>query len=88
MSRKTRTKGKLVSTKISFHFHSIPTDHKIFFPIVCEDVCNQVNLFDDGKTLVGGLQDHSQLKEMTKNLTTITMLEERVNEWIKKVMEV
>lgn len=34
------------------------------------------------------LQDHSQLKDMAKNPTTITMLEERVTEWIKKVMEV
>ncbi|KAI8431134.1 hypothetical protein MSG28_001183, partial [Choristoneura fumiferana] len=31
--------------------------------------------------------NHGQLKEMTKNPTTITVLEERVNEWIKKVME-
>lgn len=34
------------------------------------------------------LQDHTQLKDMAKNPTTITLLEERVNEWIKRVMEV
>lgn len=55
---------------------------------VCEDVCNQINLFDDGQALMASVQDHSELKEMTKNLNTITMLEDRVNEWIKKVMEV
>lgn len=37
---------------------------------------------------MGDLSDHSQLKEMIKNPNTITMLEDRVNEWIKKVMEV
>lgn len=57
------------------------------FP-VCEDVCNQMNLFDDGQTHMAGVQDPSQLKEMIKNPTTISTLEERVNEWIKKVMEV
>ncbi|XP_050560564.1 dynein axonemal heavy chain 5-like [Spodoptera frugiperda] len=55
---------------------------------VCEDVCNQVNLFDDGQAHMAELQDHTQLKDMAKNPTTITMLEERVNEWIKKVMEI
>lgn len=37
---------------------------------------------------MANLQDHTELKEMTKNLNTVTVLEERVNEWIKKVMEV
>ncbi|CAH4038579.1 unnamed protein product [Pieris brassicae] len=55
---------------------------------VCEDVCNQVNLFDDGQALMANLQDHTELKEMTKNLNTITMLEDRVTEWIKKIMEI
>lgn len=55
---------------------------------VCEDVCNQINLFDDGQAHMSTLQDHTQLKDMAKNPTTITMLEERVSEWIKKVMEV
>ncbi|XP_060809519.1 dynein axonemal heavy chain 5 [Amyelois transitella] len=55
---------------------------------VCEDVCNQVNLFDDGQTHMADIQDPNELKEMTKNLNTITMLEDRVNEWIKKVMEI
>ncbi|CAH0703218.1 unnamed protein product [Spodoptera exigua] len=55
---------------------------------VCEDVCNQVNLFDDGQAHMAELQDHTQLKDMAKNPTTITMLEDRVNEWIKKVMEI
>lgn len=55
---------------------------------MCEDVCNQVNLFDDGQTVMDKLQDHTELKEMTKNPNTVTMLEDRVNEWIKKIMEV
>ncbi|XP_045541937.1 dynein axonemal heavy chain 5 [Papilio machaon] len=57
-------------------------------PSICEDVCNQVNLFDDGKALMANLQDHNELKEMTKNPNTITMLEERVDEWVKKIMEI
>nr|XP_037868155.1 dynein heavy chain 5, axonemal isoform X1 [Bombyx mori] len=55
---------------------------------VCEDVCNQVNLFEDGLALMAPIQDHTQLKDMAKNPNTITMLEERVTEWIKKVMEI
>lgn len=51
-------------------------------------MCNQVNLFDDGQALMAEVQDHNQLKDMAKNVTTITTLEDRVNEWIKKVMEV
>lgn len=47
-----------------------------------------MNLFEDGQSLMADVEDHLQLKEMTKNPNTITMLEERVNEWIKKVMEV
>lgn len=47
-----------------------------------------MNLFDDGQALMANVKDHSELKEMTKNATTITNLEDRVNEWIKKVMEV
>lgn len=47
-----------------------------------------MNLFDDGQAHMANLNDHTQVKEMTKNPSTITMLEERVNEWIKKVMEV
>lgn len=51
-------------------------------------MCNQINLFDDGQAIMAAVQDHSELKEMTKNLTIITMLEDRVTEWVKKVMEV
>ncbi|CAG9558497.1 unnamed protein product [Danaus chrysippus] len=55
---------------------------------VCEDVCNQVNLFDDGKALMANLKDQTELKEMVKNSSKLIILEERVNEWIKKIMEI
>ncbi|CAH2103629.1 unnamed protein product [Euphydryas editha] len=55
---------------------------------VCEEVCNQVNLFDDGQALMANLNDNNELKEMIKNPTTVTTLEERVSEWIKKIMEI
>lgn len=34
------------------------------------------------------IDDPAELKEMTKNPNIITTLENRVNEWIKRVMEV
>ncbi|XP_039763737.1 dynein heavy chain 5, axonemal [Pararge aegeria] len=57
-------------------------------PTICEEVCNQMNLFDDGQALMVNLTDPTELKEMIKNPTTITTLEERVNEWVKKIMEI
>ncbi|VVC99767.1 unnamed protein product [Leptidea sinapis] len=47
-----------------------------------------INLFDDGQALMANINDATELREMTKNANTITMLEERVYEWIKKIMEI
>nr|XP_034839773.1 dynein heavy chain 5, axonemal [Maniola hyperantus] len=57
-------------------------------PSICEEVCSTINLFDDGQALMANLNDQAELKEMIKNSSTITTLEERVNEWIKKIMEI
>ncbi|XP_041986842.1 dynein axonemal heavy chain 5 [Aricia agestis] len=57
-------------------------------PNICEDVCNQVNIFHDGQSLMENIQNPNDLKELAKVPSTITLLENRVNEWIKKIMEI
>ncbi|GJQ67798.1 hypothetical protein Trydic_g16579 [Trypoxylus dichotomus] len=54
---------------------------------VCEDVCDQVNFFDDGKYLVCTVTV-DELKEMIKKQEFVIELEERVKIWIKKLSEI
>ncbi|KAI4470547.1 male fertility factor kl5 [Holotrichia oblita] len=54
---------------------------------VCEDVCDQINLFNDGKYLVCSVT-LDELKEMVKKQEFVAELEERVKIWIKKLSEI
>nr|XP_022920640.1 dynein heavy chain 5, axonemal [Onthophagus taurus] len=54
---------------------------------VCEEVCDQPNLFDDGETLVSTLTVED-LKDITKKPELIIRLEERIKQWIKKLSEI
>lgn len=58
-----------------------------FSRIVCEEVCHQGNLFDDGKCLVSK-KTVEELKEAAKTPKVIAELEERVKIWCKKLAEV
>lgn len=55
--------------------------------IVCEEVCDQGNIFDDGKYIVCGL-DSEELKEAAKKSEIVKHLEDRVKSWIKKLSEI
>lgn len=63
------------------HFSRIPS------PTVCEEVCHQGNLFDDGKCLVSK-KNVDELKEAAKTPDVVHELEERVKNWCKKLAEV
>ncbi|XP_031355650.1 dynein heavy chain 5, axonemal-like [Photinus pyralis] len=53
------------------------------FPIsVCEEVCGKPNIFDDGRTLVSGL-NVEQLKELAKQPDEVEFLQNRVKNWMK-----
>lgn len=50
-------------------------------------MCDQGNLFDDGKVLVGKL-NLEEVKELAKVPESVKQLEERVKIWSKKLSEV
>ncbi|KAB0801458.1 hypothetical protein PPYR_05812 [Photinus pyralis] len=49
---------------------------------VCEEVCGKPNIFDDGRTLVSGL-NVEQLKELAKQPDEVEFLQNRVKNWMK-----
>lgn len=55
--------------------------------LVCEEVCNEGNLFDDGRTIVANV-DYDELKELAKNSDIVSELEYRIKQWTKKLSEV
>lgn len=55
---------------------------------VCEEVCDEVNIFDDGKILTRNLEGPESIKALAKKPDEVAVLEERVSVWIKRVMEV
>ncbi|KAK4873406.1 hypothetical protein RN001_015435 [Aquatica leii] len=54
---------------------------------VCEDVCGKSNFFEDGKTVVTGL-NLDQLKELAKQSEEVEYLQDRVKNWIKCLSDI
>lgn len=54
---------------------------------VCEDVCNEGNLFDDNETIVTGLE-LDEIKDLATKTDTVEKLEIRINAWCKKLAEI
>ncbi|XP_017781875.1 PREDICTED: dynein heavy chain 5, axonemal [Nicrophorus vespilloides] len=54
---------------------------------VCEEICGQENIFDDGKSLVSNLT-LDDVKEMANKPESIAELENRVKTWCKKLSDV
>ncbi|KAG5886924.1 hypothetical protein JTB14_034200 [Gonioctena quinquepunctata] len=54
---------------------------------VCEEVCGEGNLFDDGKSIMSAY-DCDDIKDMAKHPDKIPPLENRVKGWIKRLDEI
>lgn len=63
-------------------------NHYFCFVPVCEEVCHEPNLFDDGQTLVSHVTGFPEAKEMVRDPENVLALEERIKLWIKRVQEV
>lgn len=59
---------------------------KVHF-LVCEEVCHQGNLFNDGKTIASS-KSLEELKEVAKLPDMVKKLEERVKGWCKRLAEI
>lgn len=55
--------------------------------IVCEEVCNQGNIFDDGKNIVNDL-NADEIKDIAKHPDQLAELEERVKGWMKALGDI
>lgn len=55
---------------------------------VCEEVCDEPNIFDDEKTLVANVPNMAEAVDIASRPEDVAVLEERVKEWIKRVQEV
>lgn len=73
---------------ISFYVVLIFPQISRFLISVCEEVCDEVNIFDDGKILTRNLDGPESIKALAKKPDEVAVLEERVSLWIKRVMEV
>lgn len=54
---------------------------------VCEQICANLNVFDDGKVLFAKV-DAGEMQEMVKNAELCAELEQRVLTWIKDVAKI
>lgn len=54
---------------------------------MCEDVCNQARIFKDDENVVVGVKSGEELKDAAKDKELVAKLEERLQNWTKKVME-
>lgn len=54
---------------------------------VCEEVCDEGNLFDDGQTIMSNF-DLDEVKEMAKHSEKVVMIENRVKGWTKRLDEI
>ncbi|RZC39074.1 dynein heavy chain 5, axonemal [Asbolus verrucosus] len=54
---------------------------------VCEEVCNEGNLFDDGGTSMSNLIA-SEIKDMANHPEKVAPLEDRVKSWCKRLTEI
>lgn len=55
---------------------------------VCEQVCNNFNVFEDNKTLFAKNDGMEEVKEMVQNPEFVSEIEERVGNWIKGIAKV
>lgn len=55
---------------------------------VCEEVCDEPNLFDDNQALVGHVSGMPDAKDFVRVPENMLLLEERIKLWIKRVQEV
>nr|CAD7423858.1 unnamed protein product [Timema monikensis] len=55
---------------------------------VCEEVCDEPNLFEDGLGFMANIHTLDEVRELVKQPERLTGLEERVKAWIRKVQEV
>lgn len=55
---------------------------------MCEEVCDQANIFKDEGNLLAAIRSGEEIKEAAKNAELVVKLEERVENWMKRVMEV
>lgn len=55
--------------------------------LVCEEVCDQGNQFDDGKVIFAKM-NLEEIKEYGKVSENVKQLEDRVKVWCKKLAEV
>lgn len=62
--------------------------HQYVHFLVCEEVCDEANLFEDGQTLVSNVRDNEEAREMIKSIEQLTALEDRVKVWMRRVQEV
>lgn len=80
-------KGKYYHILISTSCHMNSSTSTRMILIVCEEVCNEGNLFDDGTTFMKN-RDLDQIKEMSKVGDEVRALEERVRSWSKRLTEI
>lgn len=59
----------------------------MFLVLVCEEVCDTGNVFDDGHSLMQG-RPFEEIRNMAKNPDTVAEMEERVKAWMKRVTDV
>ncbi|XP_049782831.1 dynein axonemal heavy chain 5 [Schistocerca cancellata] len=55
---------------------------------VCEEVCDEPNLFEDGQTLMAGVRSLEEAREMIATADQLAALEARVKVWMRRVQEV
>lgn len=58
-----------------------------FTSSVCEEVCGEKNLFEDGQSIMGSYSAE-EVKEMAKHAEKVELMEERVKAWIKRLDEI
>lgn len=58
------------------------------FFIVCEEVCDQPNIFADGMSLISKVPSYKEAKFLATNRDEVLVLEKRVTNWIRRIREV
>ncbi|XP_073975032.1 dynein axonemal heavy chain 1 [Rhodnius prolixus] len=55
---------------------------------VCEEVCKEKNIFDDGQTLMENITNFEEAKDYILQPDNLRILEERMKLWLKRIHEV
>lgn len=55
---------------------------------MCEEVCDQPNIFADGISLISKVPSYKEAKHIATNKNEILILEKRVTNWIRRIREV